>query len=84
MDVSLWFSPLSSNHDMTAFRPLTLVPIERVLGVLLANEIGDLMAQSQHVNSQTFYCASSDNDWDFRRKSAFDRISPSQNNGIVA
>jgi hypothetical protein len=32
------------------FRPLTLVPIKRVLGVPLANEISDLRAQLQCVN----------------------------------
>jgi hypothetical protein len=35
-----------------AFRPLTLVPIKRVLGVPLANEISDLMARLQRVNCQ--------------------------------
>jgi hypothetical protein len=32
------------------FRQLTLVPIKRVLGVPLANEINELMAQLQRVN----------------------------------
>jgi hypothetical protein len=34
------------------FCPLTLVPIKRVLGVPLANEISELRAQVQRVNSQ--------------------------------
>jgi hypothetical protein len=33
------------------FRPLTLVPIKRVLGVALANEIGELRAQPQRVSN---------------------------------
>jgi hypothetical protein len=35
-----------------AFRPLTLVPIKRVLGVPLANEIGEQIAQPQRVINQ--------------------------------
>jgi hypothetical protein len=33
------------------FRPLNLVPIKRVLGLPLANEIGEVMAQPQRVDS---------------------------------
>jgi hypothetical protein len=47
-------APKISNYGFypAVFRPLTLVPIKRVLGVLLANEISELMAQLKRVNYQ--------------------------------
>jgi hypothetical protein len=42
----------SSGLYPAVFRPLTLVPIKRVLEVPLANEISELMAQLQRVNCQ--------------------------------
>jgi hypothetical protein len=41
----------NSSFNPAVFRRLTLVPIKRVLGVPVANEIGELMAQPQRVNS---------------------------------
>jgi hypothetical protein len=40
----------SSGFYPVVFRPLTLVPIKRVVGVPLANEISELVAQVQRVN----------------------------------
>jgi hypothetical protein len=40
----------SSGLYPAIFRPLTLVPMKRVLGVPLANEINELKAQLQRVN----------------------------------
>jgi hypothetical protein len=37
--------------NLTVSRPLTLVPIKRVMGVPLASEITELMAQPQRVNN---------------------------------
>jgi hypothetical protein len=34
------------------FRPLTLVPIKRVFGTPLVNEIGELMAQPERVKNE--------------------------------
>jgi hypothetical protein len=73
----------SFGFNPAVFRPLTLVPIQRVLGVPLANEIGELMALSQRANNHRFKCASFDIGWDFRRKYVSDGTSPSQNNGTV-
>jgi hypothetical protein len=36
----------------TVFCPLTIVPLKRVLGVPLANEMSELKAQPQRVNNQ--------------------------------
>jgi hypothetical protein len=41
-----------SGFNPAVFRPLTLVPIKRVLGVPLATEINELKAQVQIVNSE--------------------------------
>jgi hypothetical protein len=42
----------SSGFYPTVFCPLTLVPVKRVLGVPLANEISELMAQLQRLTCQ--------------------------------
>jgi hypothetical protein len=42
----------SSGFYPAIFRPLTLVPTKRVLGVTLANEISALRAQPQRVSRQ--------------------------------
>jgi hypothetical protein len=42
----------SSRFNLTFFRSLPLVPIKRVLGVPLANQINELMAQPKSDNNQ--------------------------------
>jgi hypothetical protein len=42
----------SFGFNPAVFRPLTVVPIKRVLGVPFAKEINELKAQSQRVNNQ--------------------------------
>jgi hypothetical protein len=70
---------------LNLFRPLALVPIKRVLGVPLANEISEVKAQPQRaLTIIEFNCASFNNGWDFRRKFASHGTSPSPKNGTAA
>jgi hypothetical protein len=66
------------------FRPLTIFPTIRVLGVSLANDINELMLNRNALTVCEFNCASYNGGWDFRRKSASNGTSPSRNNGPLA
>jgi hypothetical protein len=47
-------TPKAPNYgfDLAVFRPLILLLIKRLLGIPLANEITELMAQPQRINGQ--------------------------------